>query len=242
MVRVGPPTQEVTVVTLIRFLEEGRVMDLNDRAQVQNAIEIRKAELVSGLAHPIARKWTKLLQKEVEPLLRMRLCPRLGFVIDRWVEAEGYWHQIPGTIGFNEPRPGLCERMRGQYDMWKKATPKENEDAIAGKARHPIMKEKDAASAKVIAANEAASTTKVLAAVDSLSTKRMANFLAVERARHTGETLVHHGEDLKFVEHVEQLEKSGKVAVSEDMGKDCANPGMHPKLQKRRSGGKHVRE
>jgi len=225
-----------------RFLDSGLCLDLNDRRQVTLAIELRKAELIAGLSHPIARKWTKKLQKEVEPLLRMRLDPKLGFVIDRWVELDEWWHKVPGAIGFQEPRPGLCERMRGEYDMWKKATPKENEDAIAGRARHPIMQEKDAQSAKVIAANEAASNEKVLAAVDSLSEKRMKNFLDVERARHTGEKLIHHGPDLKFVEHVEQLEKSGKVQVSPDQGKDCANPGLAPKVHKRKSGGKHIRE
>jgi len=238
----GPATQEVEVVLMQRFLDSGLCLELNDRRQLSQAIELRKAELVAGLAHPVARKWTKKLQKEVEPLLRMRLDARLGFVIDRWVELDSWWHKIPGVIGFQEPRPGLCERMRTQYDMQKKATPKDNEDAIAGRARHPIMQEKDKASAQVIKANEDANTEKVLAAVDSLSTKRMENFLAVERARHTGEKLIHHGPDLKFVEHVEQLEKSGKVQVSEDGAKDCIAPGLAPKVHKRRSGGKHIRE
>ena len=238
----GPATQEVEVVLMQRFLESGLCLDLRDRAQLLNAIELRKAELVAGLAHPIAKKWTRKLQNEVEPLLRMRLDTRLGFVIDRWVADDAWWHKIPGAIGFQEPRPGLCQRMRTQYDMWKKATPKENEDAIAGRARHPIMKEKDEQSAKVIAANDKANTDKVLAAVDSLSSKRMENFLAVERARHTGEKLIHHGPDLKFVEHVEQLEKSGKVQVSEDGAEDCIAPGLAPKVHKRRTGGKHIRE
>ena len=231
------------VVWLERFLEEGSVMDLSDRAQIQQAIAERKAIIISGLAHPTAQRWTKKLKKEVEPLLRMRLDPQFGFVIDRWVASEGWWHPIPGAIGFQEPRPGLCERMKTQYDMWKKATPKENEDAIAGKARHPILKEKDEQSAKVIKANEDAATEKVLAAVDSLSEKRMKEFIGVERARHTGETIVHHGPDLKFMERLDEAEKTGTAAaVSADGGADCANPGMHPKLVKRKTGGKHIRE
>lgn len=239
----GPATDDVEVVWMRRYLDSGQLLDLGDRAQIQAAIEVRKAVILSGLAHPVAQKWTRKLQAEVEPLLRMRFDPRLGFVIDRWVELEGYWHKIPGAIGFEEPRPGLCQRMRTQYDMWKKASPKDNEDAIAGRARHPILKEKDAESAKVIKANEEKATDKVLAAVDSLSSKQIENFVAVERARHTGETIIHHGSDLKFMEHLEAQEKQGQAAeVSADLGNDCANPGMHPKLYKRASGGKHIRE
>ena len=241
MTHVGPATQDVEVVTMQRFLESGLCLDLRDRAQVLNAIELRKAELVSGLAHPVAKRWTKKLRKEVEPLLRMRLDPRLGFVIDRWVDQDGWWHKIPGAIGFSEPRPGLCERMRTQYDMWKRATPKENEDAMEGRARHPILVEKDKVSDATIKANDDASTNKVLAAVDSLSEKRRSDFLAVERARHTGETIIHHGEDLKFMERLEESQKTAP-APPEDLGPHCANPGMHPKLLKRKSGGKHIRE
>ncbi len=240
---VGPPERDMDVVWMERFLEDGNVLALEDRAQLQNAIELRKAAIIAGLAHPTAKRWTKKLKKEVEPLLRMRLDPLLGFVVDRWVASEGWWQKIPGAIGFQEPRPGLSERMRGEYDMWKKATPKENEDALAGKIRHPILKEKDAASAKVIKANEDKATEKVLAAVDSLSEKRMKEFIGVERARHTGEKITHHGEDLKFMERLETAEKTGQVeAVSPDLGPDCGNPGMHPKLLKRASGGKHIRE
>jgi hypothetical protein len=238
---IGNPTQDVEVVTAQRALDRGCVLDLNERAQIQQAIEFRKSAILVGLADPVARSWTKKLQKEVEPLLRMRLDPVFGYVIDRWVEGEGYWHKIPGAIGFDPPRPGLCERMRTQYDMWKKSSPKEDEDAIAGRARHPILQEKDKQSEKVIAENERKSTEKVLAAVDSLSSKQIENFVAVERARHTGEKLIHHGPDLRFVEHVEEAQKT-TPAPPEDMGQYCANPGLNPKVYKRKSGGRHIRE
>ena len=229
-------------------------MDLNDRKQIQIAIEGRKQELIAGVNDPIAQRWTEKLQKEVEPYLRMRFSPRFGYVIDRWVSFEsapqapdreplGYWHQIPGCIGFQEPKPGLCERMKTQYDMWKKSTPKDDEAAIKNQARHPILREKDEQSAKVIAENDRKSTDKVLTAVDSLSERRLKNFIEVERARHTGETIIHHGEDLKFMENVEKHQKSsGYRPPPEDMGKFCGNPGMNPTVYKRKQGGKHIKE
>jgi hypothetical protein len=236
----GPATQDVEIVTAQRALDTGQIMDLGDRAKLHEAIEFRKSAILVGLADPIARSWTKKLQKEVEPLLRMRLDPVLGYVIDRWVEAEGYWHKIPGAIGFYPPKPGLCERMKTQYDMWKQSSPKEDEDAIQGRARHPILKKKDKASAKVLAENEQKSTDKVLAAVDSLSEKQLKNFVDVERARHTGEKLIHHGPDLKFVEHVDKVQKT-TPAIPEDSGKYCGNPGMNPKVYTRKKGGRHIR-
>jgi hypothetical protein len=236
---IGSATQEVEVLTMIRILDEGGVYDLNERANIQNAIEFRKAEIVHGLDHPVARYWTKKLQEEVEPFLRMRFSVRFGFVIDRWLEAEGFWHQIPGTCGFDPPREGLCDRMKNQYDMWKRSSPKEDADAALGKIRHPLMKEKDEKSQRIRASNEAAATAKVAAAVDSLSSKQIDNFLAVERARHTGEKLIHHGPDLKFVEYVEKIQKTTPPPPGEEA---CGNPGMNPMVYKRREGGKHVRE
>lgn len=242
-VHTGSPERDVEVVWMERFLEQGKVYSLTDRAALQSAIELRKAAILSGLSHPTAQRWTKKLQKEVEPLLRMRFDAQFGFVIDRWIQEEGYWHQIPGTCGFDPPRPGLCERMKSQYDMWKRSSPKQDQDAIEGKARHPILQEKDRQSQAVRAENERKSTNKVLAAVDSLSSKQISNFVAVERARHTGEKLIHHGADLKFVERLDEAEKSGTAtAVSADSGPDCGNPGMNPKVYKRKSGGKHILE
>lgn len=241
LVTVGAPERDHEVVWMERFLEEGKILDLNDRAQLREAIEQRKAIVLAGLLDPVAQKWTKKLKKEVEPLLRMRLDPRFGYVIDRWVDSEGWWHKIPGAIGFSEPRPGLCERMRGQYDMWKKATPKDNENAIAGRERHPILRAKDEESSKVIAENERKSTEKVLTAVDSLSPAQVSQFIAVERARHTGEKIIHHGADLKFMETVEKAQKV-TPPPPEDMGEMCGNPGMNPKVYTRKTGGKHIRE
>lgn len=241
MVHLGPPTQDVEIVTAQCALDSGRILDLADRAALQEAIEFRKSAIVVGLSDPVAKTWTKKLQKEVEPLLRMRLDPVFGYVIDRWVEAEGYWHKIPGAIGFQPPRPGLCERMKSQYDMWKKSSPKEDEAARLNQARHPILKEKDIESDKVKADNERKSTDKVLAAVDSLSEKSMKNFLDVERARHTGEKIIHHGADLRFVEHVAEAQKT-TPAIPEDMGEYCGNPGMNPHVLKRKTGGKHINE
>src|SRR5450432_3777350 len=175
-----PATQEVEVVWLTRFLSEGKWAQ-HEIGSIQRAIEERKAVILAGLAVPKAQYWTRRLQAEVEPLLRMRLCPKVGFVVDRWVDVtsietndeEGYWHQVPGTCGFEGPKPGFLDRMKGQYDLWKLSSPKLDQDAIAGKIRHPVLQMKDKASGRIARENEQKATAKVAAAVDSMSDKQV---------------------------------------------------------------------
>lgn len=233
---IGSATQDVEVVTLYRALERG-AWGPHEIEQIHGAIRDRQYRLIAGLADPVAG-WTRKLRAEVDPLLRMRNDPLDGFVIDRWTGE--FWHQVPGKIGKQHIRPGLCERMRGQYDMQRVSSPKEDQDAIAGKIRHPYLQRKDEQSAKIRAENERKSTDKVLAAVDSLSTKQVENFVAVEKARHTGEKLIHHGPDLRFVEHVAEVQKTTPAPPS-DQGEFCGNPGQAPKVITRKTGGKHIR-
>jgi len=225
---VGPATQEFEIQAMLDFLDHGGVMNLDDRAHVNQMIEIRKAQIVAGLANPVAQRWTKKLQEEVEPLLRMRFCPVYGYVIDRWVAEGPYWRQIPGTIGFQEPRPGLCDRMKTKYDMWKKSTPKDDEAALRNEARHPILAEADVRSAAIRQENEKKGEEIVLNAIESLSSKSIQQFLDVERARHTGEKVVHHGSDLTFVERVDEAAKKNMAMGKRPAQQKSMNPGHRP--------------
>lgn len=224
---IGSPIVDEEVVTLFQTLERGQWLP-HEVAHIRRQIQERKEQLAAGLADPTAAAWTRTLRQEIDPLLRMRFDFKSGYVLDRWVKEWSYWATV-GVLGFQKIRLDLCDYLRSR-DMQR-----------IGAERYLRLKREEAA--KVCAANEKAATLKVEAAVDSLSEKRIQNFIAVERARHTGETLVHHGPDLKFVEHVEELQKSaGYRPPPEDMGEHCANPGMNPNVYKRKTGGKHIRE
>lgn len=225
---MGPATQEFEIVQMQEFLDKGGVLDLDDRARVNAMIEVRKAQIVAGLANPVSLRWTLKLRLEVEPLLRMRFCPVFGYVIDRWISSGPFWQQIPGTIGFHEPKPGLCDRMRNQYDMWKKSTPKDDEKAIKNQARHPRLLEADKVSDQVKAVNREKGDDIVRAAVDSLPIGRVQQFLDVERARHTGEKVVHHGPDLTFVERADEAGKKNRKLGKRGPRQKSINPGMRP--------------
>jgi len=87
--------------------------------------------------------------------------------------------------------------------------------------------EKAAKSAAIRLANEKASTNRVIMAVDSLSNKRLAEFIAVEKAIQTGDTVTMHGETFdKF----EKMTEAGKKAPP---GPASINPGLHPQIHKR---------
>lgn len=243
-----PATQEVEVVWLTRFLSEGKWAP-TEVASIRRAIEERKAVILAGLAVPKAQYWTRRLQAEVEPLLRMRLCPKVGFVVDRWVDTvavegegdAGYWHQVPGTCSFEGPKPGFIERMTGQYDLWKLSSPKLDKDAIAGRIRHPLLVQKDRTSDKTKQTHEQTATDKVAAAIDSMSDKRVKEFIAVERAMQTGETIVMHGATRKSYDRMKKASEKAP-APPEDMGPDCMNPGQNPFVRKNKTGGKHIKE
>jgi hypothetical protein len=236
--RVGPELQDIEVVANYRALERG-LWSAHEVEGIKRQISDRQQRLLAGLRDTTAEYWTRKLRAEVEDKLRMRNDPFDGFVIDRWTGE--YWQQIPGKIGKAHIRPGLCDRMRGEYDMQRVSSPAQDAEAISGAIRHPYLVQKDQESGQVRKENEQKATDKVLAAVDSLSEKQVQNFVAVEQARHTGEKLVHHGPDLKFVEHVAEAEKTSP-SIPEDMGEYCGNPGMNPRVYKRAKGGKHIRE
>jgi len=193
-------------------------------AHIRRQIHDHQQQLLAGVANPTAGVWTGILNRELDPLLRMRLDFKLGFVLDRWVSDWNCW-AVVGTLGWSRIRPDLVDYLKSR-DMQR-----------YGAEKYLAMKRKQAA--KVCEANERKSTEKVLAAVDSLSSKQVENFVRVEQARHTGEKLVHHGPDLRFVEHVAEAQKT-TPAIPDDMGQYCGNPGMNPKVYTRKKGGKHI--
>jgi hypothetical protein len=87
--------------------------------------------------------------------------------------------------------------------------------------------EKAAKSAAIRLANEKAATTRVLMAVDSMTDRRLKEFIAVEKAIQTGETVTMHGETMR---QFDLMTEAGKTAPP---GPQSSNPGMHPQVHKR---------
>jgi hypothetical protein len=89
--------------------------------------------------------------------------------------------------------------------------------------------------------NDRAASEKVLAAVDSLSSKALREFIAVEEAIQSGETITAHGDTLNFIEKARkamaaanrEAEEKGLVYSEVADAGQCINPGMAPNIYRR---------
>lgn len=159
------------------------------------------------------------------------------WVLDR-LQEEGFYltvvhFQPKGELQLDR---SLIELLR-KNDLQRYSDPKEY-----------VRQVRERAAAKQ-QANEAAATDKVLAAVDKMSSKQIEDFIAVETAIQNGETITAHGPDAKFLEQAAS-DKSRALKDAEAQGKrlvidntDAAiNPGMDPRIYKRRRPKKNNKE
>ena len=197
-------------------------------ATIQRQLEDRKAQILSGLGSASQIYWTAKVQRELDPNCRVRRDPVHGWMLDRWIDDIDCWHPI-GYIGTG----GIS--LQVELDG-KPVTIVDNDkvrpDLIGYLKAHDMQRpgyfvEKAAKAAAIRLANEQAATTKVLAAVDSLSEKRLKEFVEVEKAMQTGDTVTMHGKTLAMFE---KMTEAGKKAPE---GPKSSNPGLHPFRHKR---------
>src|SRR5262247_1678489 len=133
---------------------------------------------------------------------------------DGCFHACGYWEHPLGERLFEELRKG---------DLRKK-TPDEH-----------VSEERERAE-KQEARNDAEVADQMREVVDSMSSKQIQNFIDVSEAYLAGDTITAHGDDLKFMEHLEEknLELAKKGIEIPDDPRQAENPGMHPKIYQRR--------
>lgn len=185
-----------------------------------------RARIEAGLHHPTSDHWTPQLQV-LDKRLRLRWDLSLGWVVERAVEEWECW-AICGVIGLRCVPVNLLDIMRAG-DMQRVG------------ADEYLRAKREAAEA-VRSGNEKRSTDAVLGAVDRLTDKRIKEFIAVERAVQTGETITAHGETERSLDRMRQASFRAEQESDLHDESQSLNPGAHPLRQKRASGGKHVRE
>lgn len=220
---IRTPWLDIEVSTLSFMLEHG-MWSAHETAHIQRQLQDRKAQILSGLGSAHQIYWTAKVE-QLDDRCRVRHDPVHGWMLDRWIDDPDCWHPV-GYIGTggkltldgngnaivtdDKVRPDLIAYLR-QHDM----------------QRQGYFTEKAAASAAIRLANEKAATTRVLAAVDSLSDKRLKEFIAVEKAIQTGDTVTMHGETYR------QFEKMTEAGKKAPLGPESLNPGLHPLVHKR---------
>jgi hypothetical protein len=181
---------------MIPELESRTLMDMVARgcwlptelAAIERLIRDNIAQVEAGVQKPTARIWTTKLQA-YDPLLRLRWDYKQGWVIERLVREWRCW-AICGVIGFHCVPSNLLDILAAG-DM-QRVGPGE------------YLQRKRAAAARKREANDKLATERVLAAVDSLSEKRIKEFISVEQAIQTGDTIVAHGATEKSLDRMRQ--------------------------------------
>lgn len=198
----------------------------HERPIIQDIIRMRTEMLVSELAEaPVFLN--ALIHRQVHHQLRARPDFQTGkLVIEQWVPALSHW-LICGSYEHETPAATIISDLQAGDPRFK--TPNQR-----------LQETREAAAAQS-ARNEQAGADKVAAAVDSMSRKGIADFLAVERAIKTGETIIAHGPDEAYLDraHDSTITAAGLGDVESCLalaGKlqdtdACVNPGHNPNVR-----------
>lgn len=169
----------------------------------------------------------RMIHEQVHHQLRARpdfQTSRLA--IEQWVPALGFW-LISGFYEHDTPYAKIVADLQDGDPRRKTPTQRLEESRVAAASQREI--------------NERESAQRVMAVIDNMSTTQISEFLKVERAIKTGETMIAHGEDLAFIERSLSLTKStaaqGDLESQSilDHGKvdtdACVNPGHNPNVR-----------
>jgi hypothetical protein len=143
---------------------------------------------------------THILQTQVNHQLRSRTCSSTGqIVIEQWIPSLRCWL----TNGLYPPSTPAAKIVS---------------DLLAGdptrKTADEELADRREASAAIREKNEKEGDDRVASVVSSLSSERVRNFVEVERALHTGETITVRGDDRRTIESL--VESTKKAAIQGD--------------------------
>jgi hypothetical protein len=230
-----PAWHDIEVTTLQQMLERG-MWDLHEIGMIRSQIADRKAQILAGLGSAAQIYWTLQVQK-LDEYCRVRHDPVHGWMLDRWIEDLCCWHPVGyiGAGGRLEDDKVVGDRVRPDLIAFLKAHDMQ---------RPGYVEEKRAASEAIRDENERKSNEAVAAAVDRLTDRRIKNFIEVERAVQTGETIVAHGETERMLDRMRQasFRAQQQPETADEAAAQAINPDDHPLNQRRPGGGRHIRD
>jgi hypothetical protein len=198
----------------ISLLNRGGWMP-HEVALIQRAIRERAEFIRAGIGHPTAKYWSKRIQDELDRFTRLRWDFQSGWVLDRF--SDGCYHVV-GVFGFHYIREWLIDYLR-ERDMQRWPSPE------------AYLEHKRAQARKVEYENWAKGNMQLMANIDRMSNKQIQNFLNVERAIQTGETIRAHGSDEVFLDR-----QAAAARFAPELPRGALNPGMHPRMFRRNYG------
>lgn len=216
------------------------------RTSLDREIQVRAERVRAGAFRGRDTWWEKRFQR-IDPDLRLRWEQQEGpgeivyhdrlargvplppghWVVDRWVHQWGCW--VPVLFVCDTTTEPAKPVPINSYWWW---TLKAADMQAADNAKR-LLEEKRAKAAARRQEIQKENEERILAAVDSLSSKQVKQFVEVERAIQTGETIEAHGSDERFLDHVWNNQKQGKIA-NVPAGQSV-NPGMNPRRYQRQN-------
>lgn len=209
IVSLGPDYLDEDVLCLQNLLRRGGWAP-HEVAMIERAAQMRSEQVRAGLTSYTSRYWTEKIKREIDDRCRLRWDFTNGWCLDRW--ASGCWN-IAGVFGHNHIRPWLIDYLRGcdMQDTKRWPTP---EDYINHKREQAL---------RVRLANEYANTQKLLGVIDRMSDKQVKEFITVEKAMQTGETITLHGASHRMLTRMAKASRRSPAPPARSI-----NPGMHP--------------
>jgi hypothetical protein len=204
----GPELADHEIVALESQLSRGLWLP-SEVPAIYAKIAERRERVRAGIALAPAY-WTKRLQEQVDPLLRLRweyadadYRNQGHWVVDRWVAQDGCW--VPVAVGVMlEDR--LIDILK-EGDLQRLTDPMKRLEEKRTRAR--IQRE----------INDKANTAKIDAAIDSMTVKQQMEFVQVEEAIAAGETITAKGDDNRILSKMQgQARKQYRPIQSVGLG------------------------
>lgn len=167
----------------------------------------------------------RMVKSQVHHQLRVRPdFRREELCVEQWIPALRHW-KVCGYFPNDTPAADIIYQLQRGDPRFKSAT--------------EAYEESRAQAARNRAALDAANDQKVLDAVNSLSSARRDQFIAVEEALKTGETIMARGDDRRAIERgielTQKAARSGEVEAQDILTNHgrmdnpmCLNPGQNP--------------
>lgn len=203
----------------------------SDQLQASMYARERKEAFIHGRAM-VPDFWRRALHN-FDPNLQLRFdVDYQCYIVETWMKDESYWQPVLLWRDENNKPLTLGETL---IPLMLSTLAKNNLQTQYRDSTEYLAKKHDDREARR-KINAATRTATVLEAVDSLSSKQVSNFIDVHRAIHTGEKIVTHGADEKFL----NTARANTVQVEAEGGQVAPvrrelNPGMHPLTYQRKA-------
>jgi hypothetical protein len=223
------------VFVLMKLLDRGG-WNAHETAAIDRAIQTRSEQVRAGLTSPTSRYWTDKIRREIDDRCRLRWDFTNGWTIDRW--ASGRWI-VAGVLGFHTISEYVsiqCDKDNADYtdlidylrakDMQKWASPQHYLEYKRARARRRQR------------LNWQLGNERLAAIIDRMSDAQIKEFIMVERAMQTGDTVTMHGETKAIYDRLAAASRNTPRPPT-GQASQAINPGMHPFIYKRKTGGAH---